>query len=193
MGMFAMRLDRPGVRLGWALGASFVLHLFVLAPVGWQALLQQPSLPQPLMVQLPEPELASAIALTTKAEEVAGQPEPTPLMPAVSPVPKKGFPAVTPTFAAAKPKPLRGKALATAMATLSQEMFYPHEAIERGVEGRVILLLHLDVIGRIQSAEVASSSGHAMLDDAALQAVRRITSIAGSARQVLLPVDFRLE
>ncbi len=72
-------------------------------------------------------------------------------------------------------------------------MFYPREAIDRGLEGHVVLLLHLDVDGRIQTAEVASSSGHAILDDAALQAVRRITAIASNARQVLLPVDFRLD
>lgn len=136
------------------------------------------------MVQLPEPERVSALALTTEAVDSAMQPEHLSLKPAVS---------SAPTFPIARPKPLHGRALATAMAALSQEMFYPREAVERGLEGRAILLLHLDASGRIQSAEVASSSGHAILDDAALQAVHRITSIAGSARQVLLPVDFRLE
>lgn len=98
-----------------------------------------------------------------------------------------------PTFPAPKPKPLRGKALATATAALSQELFYPREAIERGLEGRVILLLHLDPAGRVQAAEVASSSGHALLDAAAVQAAGRIKAIGGNARQVLLPVDFRLD
>lgn len=180
MSLLALRLDRPGVRLGWALGGSFVLHLFVLVPVGWWAAVSLPPPPVPLTVQLPEPELAPVTALTTVVEE----PEPPPSKPAVAPAP---------TFPTPKPRPLRGKALATAMAALSQEMFYPREAIERGLEGRVVLLLHLDHAGRVQAAEVASSSGHALLDAAAVQAAGKITAIGGNARQVLLPVDFRLD
>ncbi len=57
----------------------------------------------------------------------------------------------------------------------------------------MILLLHLDQAGRVQAAEVASSSGHALLDAAAVQAAGRITAIAGNARQVLLPVGFELD
>jgi protein TonB len=180
MSLLALRLDRPGVRLGWALGASLVLHLFVLAPAGWwaSAPLSPPSVP--LTVKLPEPDQTPALALTTVAEE----PLPLAAAPAVSPVP---------TFSTPKPKPLRGKALSTATAALSKELFYPREAIERGLEGRVILLLHLDPAGRVQAAEVASSSGHALLDAAAVQAAGKITAIAGNARQVLLPVDFRLD
>jgi protein TonB len=132
-----------------------------------------------LTVQLPEPEpeLAPAPALTTVAEEAFS---PNAVPPA-------------PTFLAPKPKLLRGKVLTSAMAALSQEEFYPREAIKLGLEGKVTLLLHLDPAGHVQAAEVASSSGHAILDAAAVQAAGRITAIAGNARQVLLPVDFRLD
>jgi protein TonB len=189
MSLLALRLDRPGVRLGWALGGSLVLHLFVLAPAGWWASAPLPPPPVPLTARLLDEPQERATALTTVAEE----PLPIAAPPAVLPVPKKGFPSVTPTFPAPKPKPLRGKALATAMASLSQEMFYPREAIERGLEGRVVLLLDLDPAGRVQAVTVASSSGHALLDNAALQAAGRLTALGGNARQVLLPVDFRLD
>ncbi|MDP1525062.1 MAG: energy transducer TonB [Rhodocyclaceae bacterium] len=184
MSLLALRLDWPGVRLGWALGASLVLHLFVLAPVGWWASVPPPPQPAPLRVQLPKPELAPALALTTVVDEEAVEPVPITAAPAVPPAP---------TFSVQKPKPLRGKALATAMAALSQEEFYPREAIKLGLEGKVILLLHLDSAGQVQAAEVASSSGHALLDAAAVQAAGRISAITGNARQVLLPVDFRLD
>jgi TonB family protein len=181
MSLLVLRLDRPGVRLGWALGISLALHVLLLAPVRWWvAAAPLPPSATPLRVQLNEPELAPAMDLTTVADE----PLPITAAPAVPP---------PPTFPAPKPKPLRGKALATATAALSQEMFYPREAIERGLEGRVILLLHLDPAGRVQAVEVASSSGHGLLDNAALQAAGRLTAIGGSARQVLLPVDFRLD
>ncbi|GAB1393595.1 hypothetical protein MASR1M60_17580 [Rhodocyclaceae bacterium] len=183
MSLLALRLDRPGVRLGWALGASLVLHLFVLVPAGWRAA-ALPPLPVSLTVQLPEPELTAATALTTVADPIVVEPLP---LAAVSAVPS------APTFSASKPKPLQGKALASAMAALSEEMFYPREAIERGLEGRVIVLLQLDPAGRVQAAEVAASSGHALLDTAAVQAAGKLTTIASRARQVLLPVDFRLD
>lgn len=76
---------------------------------------------------------------------------------------------------------------------MAQEEFYPREAIARGLEGRVVLLLSLDENGRIWAIEVASSSGHAVLDEAARQAALRHVRLPGGRRQVLLPVDFRLE
>lgn len=175
MNVSALCLDQPGVRLGWALGGSFALHLAVLMPLGEGASISAPPPLPPLMVQLPEPALASALALTSVAQAVEE---------AVSPAP---------TFPAPKPESLRGKALATATAALSQELFYPREAIERGLTGRVILLLRLDAAGRVLAAEVASSSGHTLLDAAAVQAAGKITALAGHARQVLLPVDFQLD
>jgi protein TonB len=83
--------------------------------------------------------------------------------------------------------------LQSALAALTREEFYPREAIERGLEGRVVLLLTLDEAGRVSRIEVASSSGHALLDDAARKAAARITRLPADRRQVLLPVEFRLE
>jgi protein TonB len=93
----------------------------------------------------------------------------------------------------AKPRELKGRALDSAMAALTREEFYPREAIERGWEGRVVLLLTLDDESRVRGIEVASSSGHPILDGAALIAATRITALPGGRRQVLLPVEFRLE
>jgi protein TonB len=78
------------------------------------------------------------------------------------------------------------------MAALVKEDFYPREAIERGIEGDVIVLLTLTASGGVADATVATSSGHAMLDAAALTAVRRIAGLPSAQRQVLLPVQFRL-
>jgi protein TonB len=87
---------------------------------------------------------------------------------------------------------LKGRGLNTAMAALAKEAFYPREAIERGIEGDVIVLLTLTSAGGVAHAEVATSSGHAILDAAALEAVRRINGLPSTQRQVLLPVQFRL-
>jgi protein TonB len=165
------------MRFSLALAASLALHLAVLLPVEWWLpRVPVPSLP-PLAVMLPPPETA---------REIATQPER--LQPPANAVPPA--PSSTPPE---KPRELKGRVLDTALAALAREEFYPREAIARGLEGRVVLLLTLDATGRVTALEVASSSGHLILDGAALKAAMRIGSLPGGRRQALLPVEFRLE
>jgi protein TonB len=49
---------------------------------------------------------------------------------------------------------------------------YPAAALRLGWRGTVHLILAIDASGRVQSANVKRSSGHALLDEAALTAVR---------------------
>lgn len=76
---------------------------------------------------------------------------------------------------------------------------YPAEAIRKGLEGRTLLRLTISASGRVEQVEVATSSGHPILDAAAVAAVRRWTgepARIGShpvATVELLPVFFRLE
>lgn len=75
----------------------------------------------------------------------------------------------------------------------STVVFYPPEAWAQGLEGEVRLLLTLDGNGAIQDVQVAAGSGHAILDDAAVQHAWRMGSLPGAeAREVILPVVFRL-
>lgn len=76
---------------------------------------------------------------------------------------------------------------------LSKHLFYPPPAVSQGLEGEVVLLLTLDTAGRIRALEIAKSSGHALLDQAALDAARHIGALPGNPRQTLLPVTFRLQ
>lgn len=77
---------------------------------------------------------------------------------------------------------------------LSETMLYPSEALRRGLEGEVVILVELGEGGRILGAEIASGSGHAVLDDAAVRAVRRLGTLGPSTahRTILLPVRFRI-
>ncbi|MFN7902708.1 MAG: TonB family protein [Holosporales bacterium] len=75
---------------------------------------------------------------------------------------------------------------------------YPEQARRRGIEGSVLLSVMVAADGTPQSVTVAQSSGFAMLDNAAKEAVARWTfvsakrgSVAVDAR-VMVPVDFRL-
>lgn len=71
--------------------------------------------------------------------------------------------------------------------------FYPAEAIAQGLQGQVDVLLIIDETGKVAAARVEQGSGHAILDEAALRAVRSLQSLPADApRQVVLPVRFRL-
>ena len=57
----------------------------------------------------------------------------------------------------------------------------------------MILLLSLTESGQLVSATIARSSGHPILDQAAIDAARHIGALPGNPRQTLFPVNFRLQ
>ena len=88
---------------------------------------------------------------------------------------------------------LEGEAALRAVEQLRRELPYPPEAIERGLQGEALVLLFLDASGNAIAARLEASSGHALLDDAAVRAARTLRSLPDSApREVLFPVRFRL-
>lgn len=88
---------------------------------------------------------------------------------------------------------LAGEAARTAGEQVARQLFYPPDAIARGLEGEALVLLFLDEGGNAVAARIESSSGHALLDEAAVRAARTIRSLPASApREAVLPVRFRL-
>jgi protein TonB len=82
---------------------------------------------------------------------------------------------------------------------LARHFHYPFLARRRGWEGKVVLRLRIDRRGHIDSTEVAESSGHGILDRAALEAVAKVALIPGAAERLgglglylELPVIYRL-
>lgn len=82
---------------------------------------------------------------------------------------------------------------------LARHFHYPFLARRRGWEGKVVLRLHIDGRGRIDSTEIAGSSGHGILDRAALEAVAKVALVPGVAERLggiglylELPVIYRL-
>ncbi len=73
-------------------------------------------------------------------------------------------------------------------------LFYPAEAITQGLEGEALVLLIIDENGKVSAARLEQGSGHRILDEAALRAVRSLHSLPAEApRESLLPVRFRLK
>lgn len=50
---------------------------------------------------------------------------------------------------------------------------YPPAAVKKGLAGTVVLLLNIDEEGRLAGSEIISSSGHKLLDNAAVKAVEK--------------------
>ncbi len=75
---------------------------------------------------------------------------------------------------------------------------YPAAAIARGLQGTVLLRLHIAATGMVERVEVVNSSGHDILDSAAVEAVSRWRARPAQRAGIavatveLLPVHFRL-
>lgn len=163
------------MRLFLALLLSLSLHTALIVAPTWLAAKQRAPLPASIEARLIPPEKPMAMAEAVSTDAASAEP------------------AATPQRLAGPPTALQGNSLRRAQAALSEHLFYPPEAVARGLEGEVVLLLVLSDNGRIVSASIARSSGHALLDQAALDAARRIGALPGNPRQTLFPVSFRLQ
>jgi protein TonB len=77
---------------------------------------------------------------------------------------------------------------------LSEHLFYPTEAVERGLEGTVYLILKLADDGSVLDVRLASSSGHPILDNAAIRAAYAMgRSMGGEPGELMVPVTFQLQ
>lgn len=180
------------LRLIIAFALSFVLHGSLLLsnardrsspppPPALQATLR---LPQDL-VSIPEPPPAPDELLKNTLDEE-------------KPVPEKPEPPPPPP--PSPPKPAQaGRAEAkretrAAQRKLSEHVFYPAEAIARGLEGEVRLIVLLAADGRVEEVHIAASSGHPILDNAAIKAAYAMGRLPGAtSRELILPVVFQLQ
>jgi protein TonB len=179
-------------RLLSAYAASLLLHAAILGGGAFKDLLKPPPAAQPLRVVLrpitpmppapvepllkntldPEPE-------QPREEARPRPPEPAPAKPAPRPAPAEKQP--------------EKKQVQAAQRKLAEHTFYPPEAIARGLEGEVRLIIVLADDGSITDVQVAASSGHAILDNAAIKAAWAMGKLPGATvQQLILPVSFGL-
>lgn len=172
-------------RLAAAFAASFALHAAILAgaPPG--------RLPDPTPEAAPRldarlaPPPAERLAEGLLKDTLARDARPAPAAPPPAAPPAAPRPATA--------QAARFEVEAQAQRKLARQLFYPPEAVARGLEGEVRVLLTLDAAGRVAEVEIAAGSGHAILDAAALAAVRSLGRIADAGpAELILPVVFRL-
>lgn len=204
------------VRLAVVLG----LHgLFLL--LLWQV--QQRPVPEPEPIRmavrvversLPAPEVprqAPAVPETPTPPPPVRPPEPRPVAvraPPARPAPRPAAPVAPVAPAPAEPAPVRAPAAPAPVLTAvrfdadyldNPAPQYPTRARRRGEEGRVLLQVQVDARGLPQQVEIHEGSGHASLDAAALEAVRRWRFVPARrgdeaiAASVLVPIQFQLD
>lgn len=175
------------LKLPFALALSALLHAALLL---WPRASDAPA--APTVERLQARLLAPRPAATQPEPE---PPEATPLLKDTRSERADEAPPAPAVVAAPRAAPVASaRARERAQRQLNKHVFYPQEAIDRGLEGEVKLRLVLDDSGRVIDAAVLAGSGHPLLDRAALDAARQIGRIdASGARELLLPVVFRLE
>jgi len=133
--------------------------------------------PPPKPVKPPHYHLAAEAPVASPQEAVEPLPPPEPVVeppPAVA-VPAPVQAALPPAPPAPPPKPAGPVTLASELAVSCPERrppVYPPMSRRLGETGKVVLRVELDETGRVSTAQVASSSGSARLDAAALAAVK---------------------
>jgi len=184
--------------LGRAFALSVALHAALIAAgAQYPAPAARKAARSALTVWLPEqPALSEAPALPAAAPAVLSPRNAIAAAPAGTVRPTRAAPVPIAAPAASRPASaprLEGEAARRAAEQLARELPYPPEAIERGLQGEALVLLFLDASGNAIAARIESSSGHALLDDAAVRAARTLHALPASApREALLPVRFRL-
>lgn len=171
-------------RLIIALALSFALHGGLLLPdlikrspvapprPALQALLRLPPVPDVPV----EPLLKNTLDEDVAPEKPLIEPPPTP----------------TPAPVKAQKRAVQ-REVQVAQRKLNEHLFYPPEAIALGLEGEVRLIVKVGADGEIDDVSIAASSGHAILDKAAIKAAYAMGRLGGSSQELIVPVIFQLQ
>jgi protein TonB len=188
--------------LGPAVALSIALHALALT-IGLQPLTLRTPQPPPSelkvhLAELPKPAAPEAPAPRLTLPEPQQNAIATPPIAAAKPRASQPAARLAPPDDSPQRKSdaiprLSGEAARKAAEQLARDLPYPAEAIERGWQGEALVLLFLDNAGNAIAARLEATSGHAILDDAAVRAARQLRALPDSApREALLPVRFRL-
>jgi protein TonB len=166
-------------RLILALALSFALHGVLLLPEILKRFPAEPPRPalQASLRLPPQPERPPEPLLknTLDAEdEVPAEKKPPP------PAPPPPTP-VRPSTAPAAEKSVAKREIKIAQRKLSEYIYYPETARLQGWEGTVQLFVELSGEGRVEDVRVISSSGHAILDNAAIKGFYAVGKLPGQS------------
>lgn len=160
-----------------------------------------PKPPQPTSSRPPTPTpktAAAAPAPSSTPTEVAPTPEPVPVEREVAPIVESAppvFPPIPEEAATSTDSP----PIFNARYLRNPKVPYPPEAKRMGIQGTVVLNVVVSPQGRAEIVDILSSSGSALLDEAAVAAVREWRFLAAHrgmqavTEAVVVPVRFSLD
>ncbi len=154
---------------------------------------QPPQPEQPKEEPPPPPE-----PVVEKPKPVVKKETPKPVEPKPEPVQQVIVPEPTPAPPPPPAEPVLTKATADAGYLRNPAPRYPDFAQQQGWEGTVLLNVHVLANGKPKAVEIKQSSGRKILDDSAVQAVRRWTFVPAKLGEITtdswveVPIDFRL-
>jgi protein TonB len=192
--------NKNSLALPLAFFCSLLLHVALIIATSWSESMNQPARPPQtaLLARLapplpPQPELTLPAA--TESPPAPPPPESTAKTTPDAPTrPRRvpeAAPEVTPDAPVASPL---ARLTASARQQLGSLDFYPLEAIQNGWQGEAWVQIFLDENGNVIAARLEASSGYPLLDDAAVNAARRLRSLSHNGLDsAILPVRFKLE
>lgn len=172
--------------LGRALGMSVLLHAVLLAAAHGlvTAAKDNPTPANSKTLSAVLPPLPTSRPVPQPALHLPDQPRAARRAPAPPP----------PVTAQTKDSGFTTSLARQALEEVKKHLLYPTEAVDQGLEGETLVTIFLDESGAVVAARIERSSGHAILDQAAVAAARQVRSLpAAGAREALLPVRFRLK
>lgn len=219
--MMQVESDREWPRWLPSFGLVVVLHLIVWwgfthfrsemvpprpLPVVQVSLLAPPAPPEPRVVPLQPPPPKVERQPKPVVEKAVSAPTPVPVMQpvaehAVQQAPVAVAPPAPPSPAPLQPasEPVIEPPRYHAAYLSNPPPAYPLVARRRGIEGTVLVRAEISAGGECQRAELKKTSGHEMLDHAALEAVKKwrfVPAKRGSQAVVAwveVPITFKLE
>lgn len=169
-------------RLILAFALSLAVHAGLVLPELVKHLAAAPPRPALHAVLRLPPEAEAAPAERLLKNTIDSQEAPAAFKPAPAPPPQ------------ASAKSVARREARAAQRKLSEHLFYPPEAVARGIEGEVRLIVRLSAGGEVEQVSVAVSSGYPLLDNAAVKAAYAMGTLTGAtSRELILPVIFRLQ
>jgi protein TonB len=134
----------------------------------------------PDFTRLPEPPAAETLLKNTLEDAAPEEPVATPLPPPAGEARKTPVPSAD-----------GRRAMEAIQEKLSEYVFYPEQARRLGIEGTVTLFVELADDGSVEDVRVVESSGHAILDNAAIRGFYAVGRFPGESG--LWDYTFRLE
>ena len=146
----------------------------------------------------------------SRSEDIISKPVKVARIPSTEPVtrqPQKSIPDTLPQaieqppeIPQQQPVPVYSQLQAALQSRLRFNRHYPRSAIRRGWEGRVELAVPIDTQGQIGMVRILQSSGHSLLDQAAIQSIEGLARLPEAdilldqqPVEITIPVIYRLE